>query len=278
MIHYRCRVCGASQSKSEGAAGLTLPCTACREPLLVPASSTAETRPGLDATQEPLPERIGRWAGLHAGPEPAEVPGTGRAVGRFLLGLLFAGLGALALCLGGLDLPELLSSGAWIKAEGVVVSAKAVSDEVTYRRRTTGSTYTKSENHRTVVKYRFKAGGAEVEGSRPTFGAQATYWMLSDTSRQYPKGKKVEVWHDPADPTASTLSRSLSFTSCLILLVGLGIAWAALRLLAAAVIAPFAGKDSLWSPASLRLTWPDLFVLSPAMLAAILGVPILFGF
>ena len=114
----------------------------------------------------------------------------------FLMGLLFAGVGAAVLVWGAGVVREAQASESWPTAPGRVLSAR-----MTSHRSDDSTTYGAD------VQYEYMVDGVRYTGDRVHFGQYST----SDRSyargilKRYPKGKAVKVYHDPDRPDRSIL-------------------------------------------------------------------------
>jgi hypothetical protein len=87
----------------------------------------------------------------------------------------------------------------WDKAEGIITVSKVdqpavhVSDDL--------------DDATPIVRYRYRAGGQELEGDRITFGAQplTTRVLAGGVVARYPVGARVDIHIDPNDPKNALL-------------------------------------------------------------------------
>ncbi len=151
-------------------------------------------------------------------PEPESVTNAIPPVLRWTFPIGFMGIGLVFLLLGGFEIREGLKTQDWIAASGKILSSEVVSG----RSRRPGS-MPKSGGGRSysvAIRYRYEVSGATFEGDRVSFGNQS-FKKRSKAQKlkdQYPRGKEVEVFYDPASPNSSVLRK------------GIGLSWVAVLL------------------------------------------------
>ena len=109
----------------------------------------------------------------------------------------------------------------WIEGEGIVVSGRinsawSVSDD----EKGPGSDM---YGYTPVVEYKYEVKGVEYTSDRMTMveRSYSSEDLAQKILQAHPVGQKVKLYHDPADPSASVLDRSLALPAFVPLLIGL---------------------------------------------------------
>ena len=111
----------------------------------------------------------------------------------------------------------------WIKTKGSII-ATGVKEEM---RIPVGGAPGKWPMYSPTVKYRFKAGAVEIEGTTIRLYDDVSYWFSSKSmaisrGKKWRKGMTVIVYYDPQDPTNTCLE---AITATPFLIMGFGILW-----------------------------------------------------
>jgi len=125
-----------------------------------------------------------------------------------------------------------LRAAFWPRAEGTVISSYLSSS--TDRRvesqslvSSASSQFGPRENYQFyIVEYTYTVGGTTYTSDRRRFvlsgkDSRSVFWTASGMARKYPVGKKVMVYYNPAQPSYSVLTLSLSLSNYFALALGL---------------------------------------------------------
>jgi hypothetical protein len=142
-------------------------------------------------------------------PEPAAAQVVAGLTGAQTFGLIIAGLVLICLAFGvyltyaGLRNRKLAKvSETWPTAGGTVLASEIT--KRTHRDQKTRVTYT---YYTPQIRYGYKVGGADYEGSIIRFGdlERSSITLPQELVSKYPAGAAVGVRYDPADPNRATL-------------------------------------------------------------------------
>lgn len=137
-----------------------------------------------------------------------------------LTGALFGVLGVLIAAWGWSYVARDRAIARWPKVPGTITSSRCDSETGTTRD-ADGYDVT-STTYAPVVEYRYTVQGREYPGTKVTRVAERT----GDARRvkacvdRYPPGARVQVFHDPADPTAAYLETGTSGGAVFLLVFG----------------------------------------------------------
>lgn len=129
----------------------------------------------------------------------------GMRIGITLFGAIFALCGVAMLAAGLRNLWLGHESRSWPSAEGEIVYS--VGDSTNSVTEDEDGTRTRSTTYSTRLVYRYEAGGFKRHGNVWRFGqlSGASEDWAQALAGKYPKGEKVKVAYDPADPDLSVL-------------------------------------------------------------------------
>ena len=148
-------------------------------------------------------------------PESESATNTIPPVLRWTFSIGFMAIGIVFLLLGGFEIREGLKTQDWIAASGKILSSEVVSG-----RSGRPGAMPKSGGGRSysvAIRYRYEVSGTTFEGDRVSFGNQSfkKRHKAQKLKDQYPRGKEVEVFYDPATASSSVLQK------------GIGLSWVA---------------------------------------------------
>jgi len=127
------------------------------------------------------------------------------------------------LCFEGYSAKRALDARDWVKVAGTITQSKLVRS-YSHSTNQHGSSRRRSSKLRLEYKYSYR--GKSHTGNRITFGGfeglvHFSGFDWSGTTEKYPRGKSVDIYIDPENPTASVLDREFPMSGIYAMGVGM---------------------------------------------------------
>jgi hypothetical protein len=134
---------------------------------------------------------------------------------RLLFGLVFLGVGIFVLVWGFKNLKQARASASWPSVSGMIVASDVEQ---------TSSGEDSEIRYVPRIRYEYKVDGTRYASGRISFGGRTLHKSPDSAQAEladYPVGKAVTVYHDPAVPSSSVLQPGVSGSVYLVFAAGL---------------------------------------------------------